>query len=156
MGTVVDVIRDWIPTATILTWDEIRPRELVAEAAAGVFVKLMGARAEHVVSAGVGGFGDGVEGCASIQACGLLTRAGGYQSSYRSHMLDLREQRRDSLGLKDLGATFVYQVRATALSPPLTSRRTACSTSPGPELACALCTAVQLYVYIFVRHFATV
>ena len=66
-------------------------------------------------------------------------------------MLDLREQRRDSLGLKDLGATFVYQVRATALVLPLTSRRTACSTSPGPELACALCAAVQLYVYIFAR-----
>ena len=66
IGTLVDVIRDWIPKAEILTWDEIRPHQLVTEAAAGSFVKLMGARAEHFISAGVGaGFGEGdIAGCA--------------------------------------------------------------------------------------------
>ena len=73
IGTLVDVIRDWIPKAEILTWDEIRPHQLITEAAAGSFVKLMGARAEHFISAGVGaGFGEGdIAGCAWQRSLGL-------------------------------------------------------------------------------------
>ena len=147
MGTVVDVIRDWIPKAEIVTWDEIRPRALVAEAAAGVFVKLMGSRAEHLISAGVGvPDGEvGVAGCASPLTSHSLTRAGGYQSSYRSHILELREQRRESLGLKDLGATFVYQVCRHDLAARLTRRRIAFSTTPGLGIdvnSCAACTSL--------------
>lgn len=87
MQIIADAVR--ASGGRVLSWNDVKPDEPLAEAASGVFDKILTSRAVHVVTAG--------------------TPTCGYTSSYRGHLLDLREEYRSAHRLSGAGVSFVHQ-----------------------------------------------
>ena len=73
----------------VLTWRDVKPDEPLADAAAGVFDKILTSRSVHLVTAG--------------------TPTCGYATPYRGHILDLREEYRSGHRFSGAGVSFVHQ-----------------------------------------------